>query len=117
MRVLAYLFGGAILPCRDAADANDDGALDIADAVYVLAYLFAKGTPPPEPSGAPGSDPTTDSIECDAYDVREPWGTLPPVEARSAGNRPADNPCPQARSPGTREPRNNSYLFPVEAFT
>ena len=33
-----------------------------ADAIYLLNYLFASGTPPVPPHGAPGSDPTDDAL-------------------------------------------------------
>jgi len=41
--------------------------VDIADAVYVLAYLFAGGPEPPPPFGEPGFDPTDDALGCEAY--------------------------------------------------
>jgi len=66
VNTLGHLFLGAgPLFCTDAADANDDGALDISDPIATLEYLFG-GTVPalPEPHGAPGSDPTPDSLYC-----------------------------------------------------
>ena len=33
-------------PCQDACDANDDGKINLADAVFLLNYLFAFGLPP-----------------------------------------------------------------------
>lgn len=54
----------AVLPCRDACDANDDGGLNLADAVVALNALFGV---PPVPLPAPGNcgvDPTTDSLDC-----------------------------------------------------
>ena len=57
--LLGHLFQGnpAELPCgdgtvQDAAnlvifDANDDGGIDLSDAIYVLAYLFSSGGPAP----------------------------------------------------------------------
>jgi len=48
--------------CPDAADANDDGKLDIADAIRVLGHLFAATGPLPPPFGACGTDPTSDTL-------------------------------------------------------
>ena len=65
--MLAYLFGGgATLACRDAADANDDGKVDIADAVKILAHLFAGAGPLPPPFPGCGVDPSSDNmVDCD----------------------------------------------------
>jgi hypothetical protein len=49
-----------VVTCEDPADANDDGTLNIADAVYILTYFFAGGPPPKPPFPDPGFDPTTD---------------------------------------------------------
>ena len=46
----------------DAADANDDGSIDIADAIYLLSYLFGGGDQPPPPFPDPGIDPTPDTL-------------------------------------------------------
>ena len=51
IRILTYKFlGGADLPYQDAADFNDDGQVDISDAVFGLNLLFVDNTkkiPPP----------------------------------------------------------------------
>ena len=54
--ITAYLFAGRREPeCLDAADTNDSASpgnrhsIDIADAVYLLQFLFAGGPPPPPP--------------------------------------------------------------------
>jgi hypothetical protein len=49
----------------DSADANDEGDVDLADAVYLLSYLFAHGPLPPPPFLACGEDPTDDSLDCE----------------------------------------------------
>ena len=51
--------------CLDAADANDDGSLDISDPLYTLLYLFAGSAPPPFPFPLSGEDPTfLDNLGC-----------------------------------------------------
>ena len=49
--VLDRVFTGAVLPCDDAADTNDDHHLNVADAVGLLEYLFlfSPGLPAPFP--------------------------------------------------------------------
>ena len=50
----AYLFSGGAAPqCATACDTNGDGALDLADAVYTLMWLFSGGSAPVP--AAPGS--------------------------------------------------------------
>ena len=62
---LQYLFMGTAAPaCFDAADANDDGVLSMSDAVRTLQFLFLGGPSLPEPTSAPGVDPTTDMLSC-----------------------------------------------------
>jgi hypothetical protein len=41
--------GGPAPSCADAEDANDDGSLDLSDAVSFLGYLFLTGEKPPPP--------------------------------------------------------------------
>ena len=60
--------------CLDACDCNDDGRVDLADAVCILQYLFQFGRFPPAPgpgidmNGNPapdGPDPTEDKLDCE----------------------------------------------------
>jgi hypothetical protein len=45
---------------------NDDGAVDISDAVGLLGFLFLGATPPAAPFPTPGVDPTpADPLGCD----------------------------------------------------
>ncbi|MGE4603247.1 MAG: hypothetical protein AAEJ65_10120, partial [Planctomycetota bacterium] len=54
--------------CDDSADSNDDGDLNIADAVNTLSGLFNNGPLPPDPGPTTcGFDPTSDSLECGTY--------------------------------------------------
>ena len=66
-------------PCVDACDANDDGRIDLGDAVEVLLFLFVPGSEfPPAPGPGfddnlnptiPGIDPTPDLLDCVAGTV------------------------------------------------
>jgi hypothetical protein len=64
IRTILFLFQGASLPCPDAADFDDTGAVNITDAVGILGYLFSHAAPPPPPFPPPGGDPTPDPMEC-----------------------------------------------------
>jgi hypothetical protein len=58
--------GGTKPSCMDAADADDSGALDLTDAIYVLQFLFMGGTKPPAPGpDACGPDPAGTSLGCE----------------------------------------------------
>ncbi len=50
--------------CEDAADANDDGIIDISDVMATLGTLFLDDGPLPSPSGFRGLDPTGDALGC-----------------------------------------------------
>ncbi len=69
IHILQYLFvrGSPLPPCADAADINDDGALDIADGIYGLYFLWAGGAPPLPPFPCWGEDPTEDDLNCEYY--------------------------------------------------
>ena len=51
------------LSCADAADADDNGRVEIADALVVLNYIHCLGPAPPPPFPHCGPDPTPDSNE------------------------------------------------------
>lgn len=53
--------------CTDSLDANDDGAFNIADPLFLLDYLFSGGTPISDPSGVCGEDPTVDNLTCQEF--------------------------------------------------
>jgi len=68
VRILEALWlGGRPLPCRDAADANDDGEIDIADAISTLNHLFANSGRIPAPFRCCGIDPTIDDLDCASF--------------------------------------------------
>lgn len=65
---LIYIFVDGDAPfCMDAADANDDGNVDVADAIYTTGYLFLGGPMPPAPFTTAGEDPTPDALGCDIW--------------------------------------------------
>ena len=69
---LGFLFAREQVPCHDALDSNDDGALDIGDPIYLLTYMFGGGSPPPPPFGGTcGPEPTLDS-PCDELFTKRP---------------------------------------------
>jgi hypothetical protein len=64
--LLDYLhFAGAEPPCLDAADADDSGRLDLADALVLMNFLFLAGQAlPPPGTRTPWFDPTGDDLSC-----------------------------------------------------
>lgn len=63
--ILSFFFtSGTAAPCESACDANDDGLLDVADAIRMLGSLFVADPPLPAPIGTCGEDPTPDSLTC-----------------------------------------------------
>ena len=60
IQVILSLTAGSRLECEDSADFDDDGTVQLADAVLLLGFIFAAGAAPPEPFSRCGSDPTTD---------------------------------------------------------
>jgi len=59
--VLEYLFVGGSLGCLDAADANDDGRVDVSDAVRILSWFYGGGH---GPGWMIVSDFTPDTLDC-----------------------------------------------------
>ena len=68
--LLAYLFQSGETPrCRKAADVNDDGKLNVSDAIGLLLFFFKGRGPLPEPFDACGLDPTSDPLDCTSFAV------------------------------------------------
>ena len=64
--MLLLIFEGQTVPCLDAADATDDGLLDLSDPVLLLEILFGSLSEGPAPWNACGTDPTADPLACAA---------------------------------------------------
>lgn len=63
--LLEHLFRGTFAPtCDAAADANDDGSVDVSDVVRILLRLFADAEPLPAPFAGCGIDATIDALPC-----------------------------------------------------
>ena len=66
VQLVDALFGAGRLDCPDAADADDDGSVNVTDALSILAFLFQGGAMPAPWPGC-GLDPTLDlSCYCQA---------------------------------------------------
>ncbi len=66
VKILAHLFRGVAVSCEDALDADDNGGLNVTDALTVLEYIFRNGARPPAPFPLRGVDPTAgDPLGCD----------------------------------------------------
>jgi hypothetical protein len=66
LSLLSYLFSTGEASCQKAADTNDDGLLNLTDAIRVVLYLF-EGKTVPAPFLLCGSDPTRDNLSCGAF--------------------------------------------------
>jgi hypothetical protein len=64
LAALVHLFAGRPIFCEDTADTDDNGTLNLSDAMVILNYLFKDGAPPAAPFPALGIDPTVDSLTC-----------------------------------------------------
>ena len=72
IRTLGWLFVDGQPPlCEKAADSNDDGIVDMADAITVLQALFLGRAPLPPPFAECGADPTPDPLPCIWYPICE----------------------------------------------
>ncbi len=68
MVILDFLFReGSIFPCEKAADTNDDGTIDISDAISLIFDLFLGTWIHAEPIGGCGWDPTPDNLRCEDF--------------------------------------------------
>jgi hypothetical protein len=66
LRILFIEFAGAGSDCLDSADVDDNGVLEVTDAIAVLEYLFLLGEGPMPPFPVAGEDPPpADPLGCD----------------------------------------------------
>ncbi len=64
VKILLHLFAGRALDCEDAADVNDGGSINIADAIILLNALFTYGQ---TPSPVCEVDEIADDLSCNTY--------------------------------------------------
>ena len=64
--LLQFLFLAGVAPgCGDAADANDDGRVNLVDSITIFQFLIGTlGPALADPFAAAGPDPTTDGLDC-----------------------------------------------------
>jgi trypsin-like peptidase len=67
--VLFDLFAAEPVGCREAADFDDNGTVDLSDVIGLLDSLFLGGVDPAAPFPGCGSDPSTDSLGCGSYEA------------------------------------------------
>jgi len=69
VRILNGFFQDQPLPCADAADVNNNGSIDITDAIHIINFLYRSGLPPAPPFPDLGLDdaglPPKDTLGCD----------------------------------------------------
>ena len=87
-----YVIGHGLLGRDSGSDGNDDGALDVADAVALLNGLFSGGViPGPQLCDI---DPTDDSLDCATpAGSSSPPPPFPATKARSARARSRGRSC------------------------
>jgi hypothetical protein len=77
---LVYQIHGGSLSCADAADAYDDGEINISDPIYILHHLYGNGPAPVKPYPGCGFDPTFDALGCICHSSCMNCSPLRPVE-------------------------------------
>ena len=68
LQIGEHLYAADSLSCEDAADYNDDGEINVTDAILVGRYLAGTSGPPPNAWPDAGTDPTDDELHCNYYD-------------------------------------------------
>ena len=59
-----------IRACMDSADTDDDEDVDVADALFMLNYLFLRGPEIAAPAVSCGLDPSGEELTCSEYTCR-----------------------------------------------
>jgi outer membrane protein assembly factor BamB len=63
--IIRNLFvGAALLVCEDHGDVDDNGVIEVTDAIRLLDYLYRGGRSPAAPFPDRGPDPTNDGFDC-----------------------------------------------------
>ena len=62
--------------CMDAADIDDDGRVNVTDAIHAATFLFLGGEAPAAPFRECGLDPTEDDLDCEFYPGCDDGGTV-----------------------------------------
>jgi len=66
VKIARVLFAGLTTTCEDALDANDDGDMNVTDAIFLFDYLYRRGETPSAPYPLQGFDPTDgDGLGCE----------------------------------------------------
>ena len=75
LATLGLLFAGEnSVPCLEAADVDNDGALNVTDPIYELRHQFLGGPPPPAPFPVCGVD-TGQNLGCESFPPCEELGS------------------------------------------
>lgn len=64
VNILGYLFLGKPILCEAAADTDDNGSVELTDAIYLIRYLFLSGDPIPGPFPTCGTAPRRNEFLC-----------------------------------------------------
>ncbi len=124
--IMNYVLSGAPTPeCMDAADADDNGVVDIKDTTYIVHYLNG-GPVIPEPFPDCGPDPTDDTLTCDQYDncpgntliitENAKWFNLPDVTENGIDIRIDSNDGTIRRIADDFECRNENLLTDIHLW-
>jgi len=105
IKILLYLFWGIQINCRDSADTNDDGRIDISDVNYLLNYMFKNGPPPRNAFPAVDQDPTNDALTCQSY----------PQQARQLAIQRAMQPAQEGQGEGAQAQAQSQQIQIVKS--
>ena len=65
MKILFALFRGDTIGCEDAADADDNEAIEMADAILILDFLYRGGPAPAAPYPEISWDVEGETLGCE----------------------------------------------------
>jgi hypothetical protein len=67
LKIIFYLFQGHPIDCEDAADLDNNGRVDLSDAIGLLLHLYSMGLPPQPPYPECGHESDNDDLTCDTH--------------------------------------------------